>query len=207
MDFDRLTRRRRMTRAFTAQPVDSDTVTRIVDLARLAPSAGNTRAFEFLVLTEQDTARYWNVTLPEPRRQRFAWPGLLNAPVLVVVWVSPGAYVQRYRETDKIRTGLGEGIDAWPVPYWFVDAGGAMMTMLLAAEAEGLGALLFGLFEHESAIRGAFGVPEDRRAGGVIALGYGAQDRQSHSAQRAQPCLDRIVHHGYWNHDPDCDEQ
>ena len=48
----------------------------------------------------------------------------------------PDAYVQRYGESDKAHTSLGEGRDAWPVPYWTVDASMAAMVILLAAEDE-----------------------------------------------------------------------
>ena len=100
-----------------------------------------------------------------PRRPRssFPWPQLLDAPVLVIPWVEPGAYVRRYSEADKVRTGLGEGPDAWSVPYWWVDGGAAAMTILFAAADAGLGALLFGLFEHEDDVRSEFGVPDGFR--------------------------------------------
>ncbi len=188
-----------MTRAFTPDPVDAAVVDAFLDLARRAPSAGNTQPFEFLVLEGTDqTARYWDTTLPPERRDTFPWPELLTAPVLVVTWVRPAAYVDRYAEPDKQRTGLGVDETAWSVPYWFVDGGAAAMILLLAAEAKGLGALLFGLFDHEDEVRREFGVPEDRRAIGAIALGHPAPDRPSASAGRSRPALEQIVHRGGW---------
>ena len=174
-----------MTRAYTAEPVPSETVDRILDLARRGPSAGKTESLHFLVLEGADVARYWDTTLPPARRDGFPWPQLLEAPVLIIPWVEPGAYVRRYAEPDKASTGLGAGETAWSVPYWWVDGGAAAMTVLLAAEDEGLGALLFGLFEHEDAVREAFGVPDGFRAIGAISLGHRAPDRPSISARRA----------------------
>ena len=135
-----------MTRAYTAEPVDSVVVDEILDLARRGPSAGKTDSLQFLVLSGADVTRYWDTTLPVDTRSSFPWPQLLDAPVLVIPWVEPGAYVRRYREADKARTGLGDGQDAWSVPYWWVDGGAAAMTILLAAADADLGALLFGLF-------------------------------------------------------------
>jgi nitroreductase len=40
----------------------------LIDLARRAPSAGNTQACAFVVLEGDETARLWDVTLPAPRR-------------------------------------------------------------------------------------------------------------------------------------------
>ena len=58
--------------------------------------------------------------------------------------------MRRYAEPDKAATGLGRSAAAWPVPYWTVDAAFAVMTLLLAAEDAGLGALFFGVFQGEA---------------------------------------------------------
>lgn len=197
-EFERLVRGRRMKRAFTGDVVDPAVVDRIVDLARRGPSAGKTASLDFLVLEGRDTGRYWDTTLAPEKRTTFPWPRLLDAPVIIVPWVEPAAYVRRYGEPDKASTGLGTGEDAWAVPYWWVDGGAATMTILLAAEAEGLGALLFGLFEHEDAVRAEFGVPADRRAIGAVAIGHPAPDRASISAGRARPPFDEVLHRGGW---------
>ncbi len=199
MEFEHAVRGRRMVRSFTGEPVAPAVVDEICDLARRAPTAGNTAAVEFLVLEGDATAAYWDVTLPAPQRDGFAWPGLLAAPVLVVVWGDPDAYVSRYREPDKAHTGLGADEEAWPVPYWFVDGGAAVMTMLLAARDRGLGASFFGMFDHEDAVRHRFGVPPGRRGVGTVAIGHRAgDDRPSRSAGRDRPALDEVIHRGQW---------
>ena len=195
----RIVRARRMVRAFTDRPLPGALVDELLDLARRAPSAGNTRPWEFLVLRGQAVPRYWDVTMPDAEvRARFRWPGLLSAPVLVVPYVRPGAYVDRYAEPDKAATGRGSGAGAWPVPYWWIDGGAAVQNLLLAATGAGLGACLFGQFEHEAAVRQAFGVPDDRRALGTVALGWPAPDEPGRSAGRRRPPLEEIVHHDRW---------
>lgn len=192
-------RRRRMVRAYTEQPVDRPVLDALLDLARRAPSAGNSQGTELLVLDQPDTtARYWEVTLPEERREYFSWPGLLVAPVLVIVWVSPDVYVARYGEADKAMTGLGTVADAWPVPYWFIDGGMVVDQLLLAATDADLGACFFGLFDHEPAVRKAFDVPSEWRAVGTVALGHPAPDRRSPSANRPRRPLPDVVHRGAW---------
>ncbi|MCY4176373.1 MAG: nitroreductase family protein [Acidimicrobiaceae bacterium] len=199
MDFQQAVRSRRMVRSFTSQPVEPSLVDEICELARRAPSAGNTDGLEFLVLEGDATETYWDVTLPADRRSGFAWPGLLNAPVLVVMWTDPGAYLARYREPDKARTPLGAGVAAWPVPYWFVDSGAAMMTMLLAAQERGLGTAFFGMFDHVEAVRAAFGVPQGRLGVGTVAIGHRrSDDRPSRSAARRRRPLGEVLHRGHW---------
>ena len=173
-----------MVRAFESRPVPTDVLDRILDLARHVPAAGNTQGLDLVVLEGEQTVKYWDATLPSERRVNFPWPRLLDAPVLIIPVSWPSAYVERYSESDKQRTGLGEGEDAWTVPYWYVDTAFSAMVAMLAAVDEGLGALFFGQFEHESAVKTAFNIPEDRRPVGTIALGY-AFDEQRPSAELA----------------------
>lgn len=188
-----------MVRAFTDEPVAASALDAVLELSRRAPSAGNSQGTDLLVLDRPAaTARYWDATLPAARRATFAWPGLLTAPVLVIVWVSPAVYVERYREADKDGTGLGAGPAAWPVPYWFIDGGMVVDQLLLAAVDAGLGACFFGLFDHEPAARDAFGVPAAWRALGTVALGHPAPDRRSPSADRPRRPLTDLVHRGDW---------
>lgn len=201
MELEHALRSRRMVRSFTAQAVAPEVVARLIDLARRAPSAGNTRATSFLVLDRpDDVAAYWATTLPVERRATFGWPGLLVAPVLVVVTVRPDAYVARYGEADKAATGLGEAAERWPVPYWWVDAGAVCQNLLLAAVDAGLGACLFGLFEHEAAVAERFGIPEGERLVATVAIGHPDPSgiRPGRSAGRPRPPLDEVLHRGRW---------
>lgn len=193
-------KRRRTCRSFLHVDVPDDLLAAVLEATTSAPRAGNTWSMELLVLRGVGRDAYWDVTLPAGAgRDRFPWPGLLRAPVLVVPYVDPSAYPERYSDPDKAVTGLGAGRDAWSVPYWWVDGGAAVMAMLTAATAAGLGTAFFGQFDHEPAVRDRFGVPGHRRALGTVALGWPAgDDRPSRSALRGRPPLDRLVHHGRW---------
>lgn len=192
----------RMVRSFAAVAVDPAALDRVLDAGRRAPAAGNTaEGRAFVVLDEPAT--YWDVALPAgPRRDGFAWPGLLRAPVLVVVCLRPAAWAERYAEADKGRGAtLGRGPAAWPQPLWWFDAGAATEAMLLAARAEGLGACLFGLFEREPAVLDALGVPAGWRGAAVVALGHpdpAGDPRPGRSAARPRPPLDEVVHRARW---------
>ena len=191
-----------MVRSFSDDPVDPALVERLIDLARRTPSAGNSQATEFLLLdTPDDVAAYWDVTLTAERRSSFGWPGLLVAPVMVVIAVRPDAYVERYAEPDKARTGLGDGQQRWAVPYWWVDSGAVAQNLLLAVVDAGLGACLFGLFEHEAAVAERFDVPDGWRLVATVALGWPASERDprpGRSEARSRPTLAEVVHRGGW---------
>ncbi len=200
MEFEDVVRSRRMVRNFNEEPLEPALIDDLLTLASKGPSAGNTWGTHFVLLTgPSDTASYWDLTLPQEKRSTFPWPGLLHAPVIVLPCGDSAAYVDRYREPDKARTGLGESSDAWSIPYWHVDTAMATMTLLHAATNAGLGALFFGVFDHERAVCDALGIPESVRPIGAVAIGWpGDTDRMSKSATRGRPDLDTIVHRGRW---------
>jgi nitroreductase len=204
MDFGDVIRRRRMVRAFRADPIPSEVLDRVLGAARRAPGAGNSDGTDLLVLDgPEQTGTYWDVTLPDPAsRELFGYPQLLDAPVLVLVLADPDAYLRRYSEQDKALTGLGESTDRWPVPYWTVDASFAAMLVLLAATNEGLGSLFFGIFYREAELRDVLGVPDGRQAIGTIALGWPDVEadaaRPGRSSARPRRPLDQVVHRGHW---------
>jgi nitroreductase len=194
--------RRRMVRSFRPDPLPAAELDEVLDLARRAPAAGNTAGLSWLVLdSAPDVARYWDATLPPERRAGFRWQGLLRAPALVVLVTDPSAYVARYAEPDKARTGLGDDAAAWTVPYWWVDAGMAAQNLLLLATDRGWGACLFGLFHHEPSVRRTFGIPDGLRTVATVALGHpDGGDGPGRSAGRRRPGLDSVVHRGGWSH-------
>ena len=195
--------RRRMVRSFDPRPLPEGTLDTILELALHAPSAGFSQGWAFVVLEGPDqTARYWDLTLPAAPRARFPWAGLLDAPALIIPLAHAQAYVDRYAEADKATTGLGRSADDWSVPYWLVDTAMASMLMLLGAVDQGLGALFFGIFDHEAALLADLGVPEGYQPIGTIAVGYRSTepgaDRPSTSVARGRRPLDDVVHRGGW---------
>jgi nitroreductase len=192
-----------MVRAFLPEPVPAAVLDRVLDAGRRAPSAGHSQGWAFVVLEgPEQTGAYWDVTFPDvAARDAFAFPGLFDAPVLVLPLANADAYVARYAEPDKVATGLGESADAWPVPYWTVDTSFAAMLMLLAAVDEGLGALFFGIFAGADELLRSLGVPETYSAIGTIALGWPDAERDRpglSSATRGRRGLGDVVHRGRW---------
>ena len=207
MEFADVVRGRRMTRSFSTQPVDSKLISQIVDLASRAPSAGKTQGWHALIISSTDTAKFWDDTLAVEKRESFRWKQLLDAQVIALVFADPLAYVERYSEHDKAHTGLGASAEAWPTPYWTVDASFAAMTMLLAAEDAGLGALFFAVFSGEKEVRARLHVPEAMQLIGAIALGWPLKSDKEDgiskaikgaSAIRTRRSAEQIIHLNSW---------
>ena len=203
-EFAEVVRARRMTRAFDDRPIEPGVLDTLVDLAARAPSAGKTQGWHLVVLEGDETSRFWDATLPAVRRDSFRWQRLLSAPVIALPLADSKAYVDRYGEPDKAQTGLGAGASAWPVPYWTIDTSMAVMSLLLAAEDVGLGALFFGVFRGERELRHQLGIPGGLELLGAIALGYPAADTSDgasgpgRSATRGRRSPAQIIHRGGW---------
>jgi nitroreductase len=80
----------------------------------------------------------------------------------------------------------------------------AVMTLLLAAEDVGLGALFFGVFRGERELRRRLGIPSGLELLGAIALGHpavrsdGEASGRGRSADRARRPVRQIIHRGHW---------
>jgi FMN reductase [NAD(P)H] len=202
VEFRDLLPRRRMVRHYGPARVPLGTVRRIVETVRRAPSAGYSQGQRLLVVTEHagraEIARIledagW--TGPDDRE-----PWLESAPVHVLVCTREGDYHERYRRPDKLQDG--EELD-WPVPYWFVDAGAALMLLLLAAIDEGLAAGVSGVpKDAASALRSTFGIPGDVELVALVTIGAAAPDPgwSAVTSRRTQPrrAPDEVVRWERW---------
>ena len=176
-------------------PVAAAALDRILDAGLRVPSAGFTQGVSLLVLAGAEVARYWDVTTdPETSPDRWL-TGMRTAPVLVLVWTEPDAYLDRYAEPDKGWTDRDPA--RWTAPYWHVDAGMTVLAMLYAAVDEELGACFFGAPpERIDAIRSAHRVPPNQELVGVVSLGVPADvPRRSRRERRS---ADELVHRGLW---------
>ena len=199
MEFADAVRRRHMTRNFEDTALAPDLLHDLLALALTAPSAGNTQGRDLVVLEGPErTARYWAATTDAAWRARSRrYAGMARAPVVVLAFSDPEAYVARYTEPDKVRPD--GGVVDWVVPYWHVDAAYSVMTLLLGAADRGVGAAFLGNFRGEGALKDDLGVPERMCWLGAVLLGRPARpDPPSSSASRERRSVADSVHVGRW---------
>jgi nitroreductase len=196
MDFTAVVSRRRMVRNFSDAPVAPETIDRILDAARRGPSAGFTQGQDFIVVTNPATKKTLAEVCGETEYTSFGFhPFVSAAPVLIVPCTNEAAYHRRYQEPDKIQDD-GTEIE-WPVPYWFMDVGCAVMLILLGAVNEGLAAGFAGGLDL-AAFRRALDIPAEVTPAGVIPIGYPAPDVRSTSLKRGRRPLMDVIHHEAW---------
>jgi nitroreductase len=199
VEFREVVRRRRMVRRFDRRPVPPETIDRIVDTGRRAPSAGFSQGLEVLVIdTPATVAEFWEIT----RDPEFGWDledVAVGPPVIVIPLPDAERYLARYSEPDKIAFGM-DVASTWPVPFWDVDGAMAAMLMLLAAVDEGLGGWFFGITHGERELLRRFDVPEGLRPIGYIGFGYPAEDERpsGSGASRPRRPLTEQIHRNGW---------
>ena len=132
-----LLRRRRMVRNYTGERVPRETLERIAATVRRAPSAGFSQGQRLLVVDDPELL----ARISEEQLDVGAEPWFASAAAHVIVLTREQDYHDRYTRQDKLDATGGSEI-VWPVPYWHVDAGAALMLVLLAAVEEGLAAHL-----------------------------------------------------------------
>ena len=198
MEFQEVVRKRKMVRSFQTKPVDPAVIERIMDNATRVPSAGYSQGWAYLLLDQpQDVERFWQVTWPE--RDNTRWPGLFNAPVVVVPFAHKQAYLDRYAEPDKGWTDKAES--RWPMPYRHMDTAMASLLILQTAVDAGLGALFFGIpVERVAEVRRELVIPDTHDPIGALTIGHLTEDAGLPGSARTRHRipLDDVVHRGGW---------
>lgn len=199
MDFSEVVLKRRMVRHFSTEPVDPEVIKRLLDQARHAPSAGFTQGQSFVVVTRPELKQKIARLCEEEEYVESGFhPFVSEAPVLVIPCTSEAAYHRRYQETDKVNEDGSE--IAWPIPFWHMDIGCAIMILLLGVVNEGLAAAFAGVPApgDYAILREVLGIPAEVTPVGVIPIGHRAQDKLSNSLKRGRKAETEYVHYEQW---------
>jgi nitroreductase len=167
-----LLKKRRAVRAYTGERVPREVLERIARAARRGPNAGYSQGLRVLVVDDPETMGRL-VAADADERSR-AW--FTAAAAHFIVLTREQDYHDRYTQPDKLAVTGGVEV-VWPVPFWYVDAGAAMMLVMLAALEEGLGAGVYGVtVEDDTRVRELLGIPDDLTIVVGITVGVPAED-------------------------------
>jgi nitroreductase len=169
MELEEAIKGRRSIRAFKPQDVPEETVEKLIDAARHAPSAGNIQPWEFVIARKQDIKK----KLAQAAHQLF----VEEAPVVIVVCA------------NETRSSMGYGIRGETL-YCIQDTAAATQNILLTAYSLGLGTCWVGAF-NENEAKKALKTPDGIRTVAMIPVGY----PNKAPSQRGRRPLNQIVHH------------
>jgi nitroreductase len=165
-------RARRSVRSFREDPVNAGRLERILEAARLAPSARNAQEWRFVIVS--DAGMRSRLAL-EAAGQAF----IGEAPLIVVCCA----------ETDGRVMRCGQ-------PAYTMDVAIAVDHLTLAAAAEGLGTCWIGSFD-EGAVKGLLGIPPAIRVVTLTPLGF-PRDRGLPAGEKPRRELPAIVRRERW---------
>jgi nitroreductase len=185
-----------MVRNYTDEPIANEVLARIAEAGLRAPSAGFSQGMALVVVTDEATRLGIAELAGETEYVANGFdPWISRAPAHVVLCLSEAAYHRRYQEPDKLDED-GKEIE-WPIPYWWVDAGAAMMAVLLAAVDEGLAAGFLGVHSIPG-LQSLLEIPADFTPIGIVTIGRGLEDRRSGSLRRGWRPVSHVIHWQRW---------
>ena len=160
MDFSDLVRVRQSVRSYQARRVEPESVQKIVEAFRLAPSASNSQPWTLVIVDEPGLKeKVARATFSSAVSfNRFA----LEAPIIAVLTI----------EAPKVVTQIGGWIKEREFPL--IDIGIAAEHFCLQAADLGLGTCILGWFD-EKEIKRLLDIPRSTRVALLITLGYASE--------------------------------
>lgn len=158
-------------RSYQDRPIEIEKLGKVLEAARLAPSASNRQEWRFIVV--QDKAVRQRL-MKAAKNQPFVG----EAPTVIACCA----------KTDNHIMTCGQA--CYPI-----DVAIAIEHMALEATEEGLGTCWVGAF-HEDQVKEILGIPKDIRVVELLALGYPAN---LPSAHKIRLNIERIVMYEKWN--------
>ena len=170
MEFSELISERYSVRAYRPVPVEDEKLQKVLEAARLAPTAANRQPVHLIVVHTEGRE--------EELKRVYKTDWFVEAPLVICVCTTPSrAWVRR--SDSKI--------------YADVDAAIVMDHLVLAATDLGLGTCWVGAFNPDSACK-IVGIPVDAKPIVFVTVGY-ANDR---ARPKVRKPIDELVRYEYW---------
>jgi nitroreductase len=147
MDFYELVETRKSVRQYRPDPVEEEKLGRMLEAARLAPSASNTQDWRFVVVREEETRK-------KLARAASGQAFVAQSPVVIACCAEDDGHIMRC------------GIPRYPV-----DVSIAVEHMALAATAEGLGTCWVCALDPDEVSR-ILHIPKSIRVIALLTMGY-----------------------------------
>ena len=145
---------RRSIRIYDRKKLEKETIANLLKAAMAAPSASNSRPWEFVVVTDEEKIKLFRSKLKY---------GNYNAPVIIIVCSN---------------LAIAQNESAYK--YWAQDCSAATENILIAAAGLGLGTCWVASYPKEDVmnlLRETLGIPADVTPLNLIYVGYPAEEK------------------------------
>lgn len=167
---------------------------KVIDYAIKIPTAGFSRGIEFLHISKKENInKLAKLANEESYVQKGFNKWISNSLSIYLILINEKAYHDRYSEKDKKNSTQSY---EWIVPYWYVDAGAAMMNCMLLIEEIGLKSGFLGSHNMKSTeIKSLMKIPESYQLLGFVTAGI---EGKASSIKKNVP-KKKITHYEYFN--------
>ena len=167
---ENLLNNRKVVRSYQKATVNKNNLENIAKYAIKIPTAGFSRGIEILNTFDIEkikiVSKIFNENYFKKNNQS---PWISNALGLFFLLINEDAYHKRYSSSDKKNAVNSK---EWDIPYWYVDAGAALMNCLLLIEEQGFASGFMGLHNIErKKIHDLFKIPPDYQIVGMVTAG------------------------------------
>lgn len=161
VDLMEMIKSRRSIRKYDDKPVPEELLIQILESVRWAPSWANSQCWEIVIIKDPGTKLKLQKTFPPAGNP--ALKAIVQAPVVLALCAKMG--VSGYYK-EKITTKFGD--------WMMYDLGLCTQNICMTAHALGLGTVIVGLFNQETAGR-IVNIPDEYELVSLIPLGYPAK--------------------------------
>jgi len=161
---------RKVVRSYKKATVDKNNLEKIAKYAIKIPTAGFSRGIEILNTFDIEKIKFVSKIFNENYfKKNNQSPWISNSLGLFFLLINEDAYHKRYSSSDKKNAVNSK---EWDIPYWYVDAGAALMNCLLLIEEQGFASGFMGLHNIErKKIHDLFKIPPDYQIVGMVTAG------------------------------------
>ena len=161
---------RRVVRNYLETNEEFPNLSDIPKLTIKIPTAGFSRGIEIISVENKKNIKKLAIYANEESYLKKGYgKWLSNSKAIFLILINEEAYHERYKELDKQNQTSSSN---WSVPYWYVDAGAAMMNCMLLVEETGLKSGFLGSHNMEiQKIKSLLGIPEDIEILGFVTAG------------------------------------
>jgi nitroreductase len=161
MDLMETIKGRRSIRKYKPDPISEETLQKIMEAVRWAPSWANTQCWEVIVVKDPKIKSELATTL---NKTNPSLSSMTDAPIVIVLCGKKG--VSGFKKGEAV-TVKGD--------WMMFDTGIAMQTLCLTAHSLGLGTVVVGMFDHKKA-ESILGLSENIEIVAMTPLGYPATE-------------------------------
>ena len=161
---------RRVVRNYSETDKDYPNLSDIPKLTIKIPTAGFSRGIEIISVENKENIKKLAIYANEDSYLKKGYgKWLSNSKAIFLILINEQAYHERYKELDKQNQTNSSN---WSVPYWYVDAGAAMMNCMLLVEETGLKSGFLGSHNMEiQKIKSLLSIPENIEILGFVTAG------------------------------------